>query len=160
MPNPKNLFVNAAQASVVLSLTPTLDTNIFASGDTIATAVLTFTDAVRGVGMTGTIKKLVLIDKDVQSIAGELWLFDTAVSPAAANAAHSVSDADAAHCIAVIPFGTYYASALNSVSVSAALSVPFKAAATDTNIYGILVTRGTPTYSASGLVVNLLVAQD
>lgn len=143
--------------SVVVSATPTLDTAIYASGDSLHTAVISFANAVRVAGGTGTIKKMVVIDKDVQSIALELWLFSATVTPAAANAAHSISDADAALCIGVIASGTYYASALNSISV-ASPSLPITCAAT--TLFGILVTRGTPTYTASGLTVALQIAQD
>jgi len=142
---------------VVVSVTPTLDTSIYASGDSLHTTVLSFANAVRVTGGSGYVDKLVVVDKDLQSIAGELWLFSASVTPAAANAAHSISDADAALCVGVIPFGPYYASALNSVSVSKDIRLPFTVAAT--TLFGILVTRGTPTYTASGLVVSLQIAQ-
>ena len=143
--------------SVVVSATPTLDTLIYAAGDSLHTAVLSFANAVRVSGGTGRIRKLVVVDQDLQSAAGELWLFSATVTPAAANAAHSISDADAALCVGVIPFGTYYASALNSISV-ASPDLPISCAAT--TLFGILVTRGTPTHSASGLVVSLQISTD
>jgi hypothetical protein len=143
--------------SVVVSASPTLDTVIYAAGDSLHTAVITFASAVRVSGGTGRVRKVIVIDKDLQSAAGELWLFSATVTPAAANAAHSISDADAALCIGVIPFGTYYASALNSVSV-ASPDLPINCAAT--TLFGILVTRGTPTYTAAGLTVALQIAQD
>lgn len=142
---------------VVVSATPTLDTLIYASGDSLHTAVLSFANAVRVSGGSGVVDKLIVVDKDLQSAAGELWLFSASVTPAAANAAHSISDADAALCVGVIPFGTYYASALNSVSVAKDIRLPFTVAAT--TLFGIAVTRGTPTYTASGLVVSLQIAQ-
>src|SRR5512140_687037 len=71
-------------------------------------------------GSGGMIVAAMLIDKDVSSDSGaqscELWLFDTEPTPPANSAAWSISDADAAKCIGVIPFSTYYASALNAVS--------------------------------------------
>jgi hypothetical protein len=146
--------------TVKVPVTPTLDTSAYASGDSLHTAVMTFAGMARGNGGTGVISKLVIIDKAVQSAAGELWLFDTAVTPAAANAAHSISDADAAHCVGVITFGPYAASALNSISTRSGVSLPYKCDPADTALYGILVTRGTPTYAASDLVVNLLASLD
>lgn len=142
---------------VVVSATPTLDTLIYASGDSLHTAVLSFASAVRVTGGSGVVDKLIVVDKDLQSAAGELWLFSASVTPAAANAAHSISDADAALCVGVIPFGTYYASALNSVSVAKDVRLPFTVAAT--SLFGLLVTRGTPTYTAAGLTVSLTIAQ-
>lgn len=144
-------------AALVPTVTPTLDTAIYAAGDTLATAVLSFANAVRISGGSGRVRKLVVVDRDAQSAAGELWLFSATVAPAAANAAHSISDADAALCVGVIPFGTYYASALNSVSVTS-VDLPITCAAT--TLFGILVTRGTPTHTAGGLSVTLAIDPD
>ena len=139
------------------AVTPTLDTAIYASGDSLHTTVMSFASAVRISGGSGRVRKLVVVDKAAQSAAGELWLFSATVTPAAANAAHSISDADAALCVGVIPFGTYYASALNSVSV-ASPDLPITCAAT--TLFGIAVTRGTPTYAADSLVLTLLIDPD
>lgn len=143
---------------VVVTATPTLDTLIYASGDCLHTSVLSFANAVRVSGGSGWVDKLSIVDKDLQSAAGELWLFSASVTPAAANAPHSISDADAALCVGVISFGTYFASALNSVSVAKDVRLPFTVAAT--SLFGILVTRATPTYTAAGLVVTLHISQD
>ena len=143
---------------VVVSATPTLDTNIYASGDCLHTAVIAFANAVRTNAGSGVIGKLVVVDASAQTAAGELWLFSDTVTPAAANAAHSISDADALKCVGVIPFGTYYASALNTVSVARDLNLPFAVAAT--TLYGILVTRGTPTYAVGSLTASLQIDQD
>lgn len=144
--------------STSIAVTPALDTAAYATGDSLHTAVMEFANAARVSGGSGIIEKLVIVDAAVQSAAGELWLFSATVTPAAANAAHSISDADAALCIGVIPFGPYYASALNSVSVAKGLNLAFKVAGT--SLFGILVTRGTPTYAAGSLTVSLLISQD
>lgn len=143
--------------STEITVTPTLDTSAYASGDSLHTTVITFANAVGVSAGSAVVDKLVISDHDVQSAAGELWLFNATVTPATANAAHSISDADADKCIGVIPFGPYFASALNSISV-AKPGLPIKCAAT--SLFGILVTRGTPTYTASGLVVTLQISQD
>jgi hypothetical protein len=147
----------AGSKSVVISVTPTLDTSAYASGDSLHTTVLSFANAVGVSGGTGILESVVISDHDVQSAAGELWLFSATVTPAAANAAHSISDAHADLCVGVVPFGPYYTSALNSISV-ARPALPIACAAT--TLFGILVTRGTPTYTASGLVVRLQISQD
>ena len=150
--------VPIANNALVVTVTPTLDTNVYASGDCLHTAVMTFANAARVSGGSGVIQKLVVVDADLQSAAGELWLFSETVTPAAANAAHSISDADAALCIGVIPFGPYYASALNSVSVAKGVNLAYKVAAT--SLFAIAVTRGTPTQSATGLTFSLFFARD
>lgn len=142
---------------VVVSATPTLDTAIYASGDSLHTTVLSFVSAVRVSGGAGIVEKMVIVDASAQTAAFELWLFSATVTPAAANAAHSISDADAALCVGVIASGTYFSSALNSVSVAKDVRLPIVCAAT--TLFGILVTRATPTYLAGSLTVSLQISQ-
>lgn len=149
--------IPTGSTAVVVSATPTLDTAAYASGDSLHTAVIEFTNAV-GARLSGWVDKMVIVDAALQSQPCELWLFSSTVTPAAANAAHSISDADAAKCIGVISSGPYAASALNSVSVAKGVNLPIKTAAT--SLFGILVTRGTPTYAAGSLTVSLQIAQD
>jgi hypothetical protein len=143
--------------TVEVAATPTLDTSAYASGDCLHTTVITFASAVDA-SLSGFIEKMVVVDRELQSQPCELWLFSATVTPAAANAAHSISDADAALCIGVIYSGPYYASALNSVSVAKGVGLAIKCAAT--SLFGILVTRGAPTYAAGSLTVSLQISQD
>lgn len=143
---------------VEVSATPTLDTSAYASGDSLHTAVLTFENAVRVAGGSGYIDKMVILDKAKQSATGVLWLFRATVTPATANAAHSISDADAAKCVGYVQFGPYKESALNSVSNRVGVNHPFEV--DGTSLFGILVTEGAPTYGASDLVVTLGISQN
>ena len=132
----------------------------YVSGDYIGTdaSPMTFTNAVRVSGGSGVIESAVLIDKAVQSANIELWLFDTAPTPPADNAAWTISDANALTCIGVIAFQTYYASALNSISIAKGLGITFNAVARD--IYGCFVTRGTPTLASLDLYARLQILGD
>ena len=145
------------QPGTVVSATPTLDTSAYAIGDCLHTAVIEFANALPA-SHTGFVEKMVIVDALAQSQPCELWLFKSTVAPATANAAHSISDADALLCIGVISSGPYYASALNSVSIAKALSLAINT--TGTSLFGILVTRGTPTYGAGSLTVSLLITAD
>lgn len=150
---------NTAEIDVV----PTLTVHAtYVSGDYVGTSSspMTFTGASRINNYTGTILSAVLIDYALQSVACELWLFDTAITPPADSAAWSISDADCARCIGVIPFSTYYASALNSVSFAQGVGIGFKTLSASTSIYGCLVTRGAPTYASGDLTVRLTIIQD
>lgn len=113
-------------------------------------------------GSAGLICAAVLIDKDVSSDTGakscELWLFDTEPTPPANSAAWSLSDADAAKCIGVIAFSTYYASALNNVARAENLTIPFKYASDSSSIWGCLVARDTTIHSQNALTVRLAIA--
>jgi hypothetical protein len=122
---------------------------------------MVFTDAARIINGTGWIVGASLIDYAKQSVACELWLFDTAITPPADSAAWTLTDAHAARKICVIPFSTYYASALNSISDGVpARPAAFQTLAASKNIYGCLVTRGAPTYATGDLTVILDILQD
>jgi len=151
-------------AVTCVACTPTLTVHAdYATGDYVGTsgAAWEFANAVATPGGWGKIEGAVLIDAVVASKAAELWLFDSAITPPADSAAWTLSDADAATCIGVIAFSTYYASALNSVCPRADLNLTIKAAAGSTSIYGALVTRDAPTYAATGDVkVRLFIRQE
>lgn len=146
---------------ITVTATPTLDTSVYASGDVLHTANIQFNVGAH-VGGTGYIVGLNVVDKDAQGSAGELWLFSAPLAGSyTANAAWALSDADAALCVGVIPFGSYFlggtAGTLNQVSVNGTVRQAFTCGAQTTLLYGRLVTRGTPTYTASGLIVNLFI---
>jgi hypothetical protein len=107
----------------------------------------------------GYILGCVLIDGALQSIAGELWLFDTDITPPADSAAWTVTDAQMKSLICVIPLSTYYASAANSVCFGAPEgSARFETGAAGI-IYGCFVTRGAPAYASGDLTFRLSVMQ-
>ena len=123
---------------------------------------MTFANCAAENGGSGKVIGCTFIDGDKQSIAGELWLFDRAPTGLPAdNAPFSISDADAKYLIGVIPFATYYASALNSVSVGAPSSpIVFKCAGNSKSLFGAFVTRAAPTYVTLIPFFRLFVTQD
>lgn len=138
-----------------------VDTGIMASGDTVANAIIEFKNVTNTGALSGRIKELTIVDPNASTganLAGELWLFTSTVTPAAANAPHSISDADANLLEAVIPIvaANVYASALNSVAIVQALDIPFNIAA-GTSLFGIWVTRATPTFTIGTVQVTLQV---
>jgi len=145
-----------------VQVTPALPTaGAYIAGDYVGAngVAAVFTDAVRLSGGTGLIVSAELIDFALQSKTCELWLFDTAVTPPADNAAWTLSDAHAATLIGIINFDTYYASAANSVSMASNLGIGFKAVGS-ANIYGCIVTRGAPTYATGDVTIRLNILQD
>lgn len=135
----------------------------YATGDFVGTSgvPITFTGCARVNAGTGLITSCMLIDYALQSVSGELWLFDSIVTPPADSAAWSLSDADMATCIGIIAFNTYYASALNSISFGIPASpINFKCGASVKELYGCFVTRGSPTYASGDLTFRLSVLQD
>jgi len=91
---------------VLVTSTPVLTVHAgYANGDYVGTSGVAqvLLGCARGAGMTGYIRSAVLIDAVSASVAGELWIFDDLVTPPADSAAWTISDADALHCIGIIP---------------------------------------------------------
>jgi len=132
----------------------------YSANDYIGTSgvAMVFANVARVSGGSGVIHSVVLADGALQSASLELWLFDTAITPPADNDAWTISDAHNATCIGVIPLQTYYASAANSVANPRSVGLPFNAVVRD--IYGCLVTRGTPTLLSLDLTVRLQILGD
>jgi hypothetical protein len=124
----------------------------YVANDYVGTSgvAMTFAGAARLPGGTGFIQSAVLVDAVAASVVGELWMFDTIPTPPADSAAWTITDAMALGCIGIIPFATYYASAINSVAFYQGYPLGFKCLAGSTNIYGCFVTRGAPAYAATG----------
>ncbi len=143
-----------------ISVTQAVDTAIMASGDVVATTVIPFAGAV-DIGIpVARIRQLVITDPDANTAAnwvGELWLFRDTVTPAAANAAHSISDAHALLAEARIDIVAADAtlSALNTVVSKSGLDIPFRVVNGATTLYGILVTRATPTFAGGTITISL-----
>jgi hypothetical protein len=146
---------NAVQIDIVIDTAAAA----YSSGDMVGT-VQTITSIARVNGGTGKITGIRVEDDAVQSVAGELWIFDATVTAPADNAAWSISDADAQNNVTVIPVALYYASALNSIAPVGNLSLPFKCTGSVKNLFACWVTRGTPTYTANALHIRIFADQD
>jgi hypothetical protein len=123
---------------------------------------MVFENCAKQPGECGYLHSALLIDAAKQSVPLELWVFDSPITPPADNAAWTVSDADLKNLVGVIPFATYYASALNSASDEQPLSGPkrytTKVAA---NLYGYLVNgSGTPTFASGDITIRLTTVAD
>lgn len=149
--------------SAVVEKTPVLTVHAtYVANDYVGTsgAPMTFANCARINGGTGVISRAMLIDSEAQQVAGELWLFDSTVTPPADSASWSISDADAKKCIGVIPINTFYASALNTVGIGDNFPIVFKCAANSKDLFGCFVTRGAPAYVDGGLTIKLRILQD
>ena len=149
-------------APAVLSVTPTLDTSAYADADSMDTTVLSFANAAAVTGGTGHVLRMTIVDASDQGIDMKLHLFSASVSPAAENAAHSLSDADAAKYIGTISTtsGTWQDHTLNQTcSVTPAPPIPYKLDS-GTTLFGVLVSEGAGTYAADGVTIKLHVLKD
>lgn len=154
--------VLSGEHTVTVSQTPTISAaSIYAAGDAVG-GKLTFTGVSRKSGGGGVVESLVLVDFAQEQAATDLVLFNQDITPTADNSPYDPSDADLGNCIGVIPIvaGDYNNFVDNAVATVRNVGLRFKTSGT-TNLYGQMVTRGTPNYdAASDLKVILIIKQD
>lgn len=133
-----------------ITATPTVDTNIYASGDTIG-SYMTFSKACLAGTAKGQILGVKIFDKSKTGVDIDLVLLNSS-SPAGTftdNAAFDPNDSELSSIVAIIPVTTHKAFSDNGISQAANILYPVRCNS-DMNIFGYLVSRGTPTYAASG----------
>lgn len=161
-PLPVEMIGNADTVGDVVTRTivvPGVGTGAHSANDTVG-QLFEISQLARESGKGGVIETVALVETTTNSISTELWLFDRVITPAADDAAHSISDAHAASCVGVVPITAYYASALNSVGVARGVGLAFQCRSDSSSLFGLLVTRGAPTYAASGITVAVSVIQE
>ncbi len=153
--------VHGTNETVVIQVTPTVTASgIYAAKESIG-GLLTFANAVRWSGGSGTIRAVILRDLDQELAAMDLCLFNASVTVAGDNSAFDPTDAELLTAIATIPIsgGNYADFTDNAVAAISDLNIPFRVAAT--SMYGVLVARSTPTYTGtSDISVTLVIVQD
>jgi hypothetical protein len=144
-----------------LSVTPTVDTSIYASGDVLFDT-FAIPLAVRTSGASCQIKSVTLLDKDDNTAAGvDLFFLSANVSLGTVNAAPSITDANAAKIVGFISLvaGDFIDVGGSKVASKSGLNLEISPA-TGTTIWVAAITRGTPTQTAGGLILNLAVEQE
>lgn len=141
----------------LITATFAVEASALDAGDVANVAIIDF--PVSGYGV-GKVMSLTVIDPDhntAANIAGTLWLFKSSVTQAAADAAHSISDADALKSIGFIQIAStdVLLTALNSIAhVRLTAPLLFDLGA-GTSIYGIYVVTATPTFAGASLTMIL-----
>jgi hypothetical protein len=141
----------AKTASVTLST----DTNIYASGD-----VLADTQAITGVveqaGQALVLDSIVVLDKDDQAAADiDLVLLSENVSLGAENAAPNITDANASKILGIVTVPAENFLDAGGAKIATVRNVGLVVVPVTTALYIAAITRGTPTQTAAGIVVNL-----
>lgn len=142
--------------SVVKEVTLTLDTAAYAAGDVLADTQ-EITTAMRVNGGTGVWQSLVVLDKDDQGQALDVVLLRTNVSIGTENAAVSITDANADEILGIVEVTAgNYVDLVNSQQVTKSnLGIVVDAAAGSTSLFVAAISRGTGTYTASGINLKL-----
>lgn len=155
------LPVYGVSTGTVLDVTLTLDTLVYASGDVLSDTA-TLTNAVRANGGRATLRSIVVIDEDDQGIAFDIVFFSATQSLGTKNVAPAITDAAARDALGHISIvaGDYID--LGGVRIATLKNIQLKlqAATASRDLFLGTITRGAPTYTASGLRLRLALDWD
>lgn len=146
----------------VKTVTLSLDTSAYTAADVLADTQV-ITDAVRHPGGSCKLISLTVLDKDDQTAAAmDLYFLDSNVSLGTENGAIAITDADAASILGVVPIASGdFKDLINSkLACIKNIGLLLKAASASSDLYIAAVTAGTPTQTASGIVVRLCLEQN
>lgn len=141
---------------VKISVTPTLDTSAYGSGDRMG-SLMTLTGVCPVKGGFARLEQVTVLDQAAQSAAFDIWFFSSSPTIASAdNAPFDLNDANAQLAVGMVKMtaAEYSASASNSLGVTTSKGMKLQCAADSNTLYAICVSRGTPTYAASSLILN------
>jgi len=137
----------------LVDFNPTLDTSAYANNDVLFDAQL-ITGLCFDKDRPAILDHAVLIDKDDQGVAIDLYFFSSLVVFGTANGAVSISDADSLAACGKISFATgdYTDLGGTRVAIKSNLGLIVKPVAASADVYvaGILGVS-TPTFTASGI---------
>lgn len=148
--------VSLASAIVYTDVTLSLDTAIYADGDVLA-ATQVVSNGVRVDDEPGLLQTIVVVDEDDQGIALDLVFLSANTSIGTENAAVSISDAGARDICGIVSVSAGYFMDLGGVRVATltAVGLPIKPATGTNDFYIAAISRGTGTYTASGIKLRL-----
>ncbi len=137
----------------MISVTLSLDTNAYAAGDVLA-ATQEVSNYVAIAGSKSWLQSVTVIDADDQKAAMDLVFLSSNVALGTENAAPTISDANAAYVLGIVrvAIGDYID--LGGVSVATKYGIGMSILAPQ-GLYLGAITNGTPTHTASGVIVRL-----
>ena len=146
--------------STVIDLTLSLDTGgAYSDGDVLA-AAQELALAVRSSGGTGVLQSIQVVDQDDQAQGLDIVISDSTITLGTENSAVSISDADAAKILGIIPVVSGdYVDLVNSQYAIPEFQ-PIVIMPDTTSLFISAISRGTGTYTASGIVLRIGILQD
>ena len=118
--------------------------------------------AVRTNAGFGVVASIVLNDEDDQGIALDVVFLDANTSLGTENAAPSISDANARNILGIVSVAAGDWTNIGGVRVATLrnINLPIKGASGSTSVYIALISKGTGTYTASGITGRISILQD
>jgi hypothetical protein len=155
---PPHIYFSGAKGDDLLTITPVLDTAIYAALDTLFVTI-EVPSAARVGGGAVLIKGLYVIDKDDEKPVFDLYIFDRTVTFGTLNEAPSLSDAHAAYYQGHISVATADYKDVGGNSLAKVSPTPFVVKPNATSLFVAAVNlSGTPTFTtASDLVLKLAI---
>jgi len=144
----------------VVSATPTVDTSANISGDVLGT-LMTFNDAILAGTGIAKLKRVWITDTSKQSANVDLFLFGSnpTASTITTNTPFACPAADLVRIVNIVHITTHSVASATGVSyidLDRSIRSATPVAEGGYTLYGVLVSRGTPTYaSTSALTVYL-----
>ena len=147
----------------ILTATPTVDTNIFASGDLIGATFITFSNGLLAGKHCGQIRHAMIVDNSVNTADIDVLFFNTAPSNSTytENAALTLHATDQSYLIGETTLAKHTslaASSIHQTALADATYIPF--ILTSDNLYAVLISRGTPTFTATGVTLRIAISFD
>lgn len=153
--------VRSTWEQVRVAQTPTITAGTaYAAKDAVG-GLLTFAGAARYTAGSGRVVGVTIVDRDQERADLDLILFDQTITAPTNDAAFDPTDTELTYVVGWVPVsaGAYADFNDNSVAYVPA-DVPYVLVG-GTSLFGVLVARGTPTYTATGdLTVILTMAVD
>jgi hypothetical protein len=139
------------------SVNPTIDTDAYTANDVVG-GLLSF-DVSKTSTNGGIINQVILADEDAVAASLILYLFESAPTTFADDAAFAPVIADLNKIVAKIPISTY--TTVNSLAFAIVDGINSIFVSTNSILYGYLVAVGTPNYTtADGITVRLQILSD
>lgn len=144
-------------------VSPTITSgSAYAAGNALG-GLLTFPNAAFRGTASGIVRAIAISDKAKQASAMDLILFIATFTATTDKTAFAPSAADLLNALGVIPVvaGDYSQFSANALACVRSANLPFDLGGSNTDLFGQLVCRGTPTYtSISDLQVGILLEMD
>jgi hypothetical protein len=151
-----------SQSTTLLAATAlSLDTSAYADGDVLADSQ-SFASVARANDVGFVLQSVVLVDKDDQGMGLDLVFLNANQSLGTENAAPSISDANAEYIMGMVQISTsdWYDLGGARVAWRTNINLPMVPVSGGTNVYVAAISRGTGTYTASGITVRLGIQRD
>jgi len=136
-----------------ITITCSLDTNAYADGDVLF-ATQEIAGAVRNNGDACILQSVHVVDIDDQKVEMDLIFFNANTSLGTENSAPDIDDTEVLTTLGVVNVADYVDLGANSIATVTGIGLELKAGAATTSLYVAGITRGAPTYSASGLQIT------